>query len=123
MKTDITLFNIGNDCLASIKRQGWFPYKTGNLRDNATYGRLKSKNVYEITFDTTIAPYIPYLEYGTEPHDIPNAFGNGENFGVGGKFDGKFHPGSKKHVGFIHTKSFNEIQNFITRTYNATKTK
>ena len=33
------------------------------------------------------------LETGTKPHDIPNAFGFGEKFGIGGRFDGKFHPG------------------------------
>jgi hypothetical protein len=37
------------------------------------------------------------MELGTEAHDIPNAFGWGPTFGIGGRFNGKFHPGTKKN--------------------------
>jgi hypothetical protein len=37
------------------------------------------------------------MTLGTEPHDIPNAFGWGPTFGIGGRFSGKFHPGTKKN--------------------------
>lgn len=39
-------------------------------------------------------PVFPYIEWDTRPHDIPNAFGFGIDFGIGGRFDGKFHPGT-----------------------------
>lgn len=82
----------------------YFPFKTGNLKWN---GVKISHKVVEatISFDNAIVPYIDYLEYGTEPHDIPNAFGRGEIFGIGGRFYGFFHPGSKKHMGFISRDS------------------
>jgi hypothetical protein len=35
------------------------------------------------------------IERGSVPHDIPNAFGRGPFFGIGGRFKGKFHPGTK----------------------------
>lgn len=31
---------------------------------------------------------------GTAPHDIPGAWGIPAPFGIGGRFDGKFHPGT-----------------------------
>ena len=40
-------------------------------------------------------PYAIFVHEGTKPHDIPNAFGYGPHFGIGGRFDGKFHPGTK----------------------------
>jgi hypothetical protein len=41
-----------------------------------------------------LAPYAAAVHEGAEPHDIPNAFGFGPDFGIGGRFDGKFHPGN-----------------------------
>jgi hypothetical protein len=38
-------------------------------------------------------PYAASVHDGSAPHDIPNAFGWGPQFGIGGRFDGKFHPG------------------------------
>jgi hypothetical protein len=40
-------------------------------------------------------PAAIYVHNGTRPHDIPNAFGWGPKFGIGGRFDGKFHPGNR----------------------------
>lgn len=110
--------NIGDRCLYEIKKQRWFPYKTGNLKFNATYGVAWSNSVYKITFDEKVAPYVVFLEEGTKPHDIPNAFGKGMTFGIGGRFDGKFHSGSTKHKGFISNKSVNAIVDFIAKTFN-----
>jgi hypothetical protein len=39
-------------------------------------------------------PVGPHVEWTTRPHDIPNAFGWGPDFGIGGRFSGKFHPGT-----------------------------
>ena len=38
-------------------------------------------------------PYAASVHEGSAPHDIPNAFGWGPSFGIGGRFSGKFHPG------------------------------
>lgn len=39
-------------------------------------------------------PLAAYVENETKPHDIPGAFGYKPPFGVGGRFNGKFHPGT-----------------------------
>lgn len=108
---------IGNQVLWEIKSAPWFPYKTGNLKFNATSGRMISQNTYLIHFDGTIAPYVAALENGSTPHDIPGAFGREYPFGIGGRFDGKFHPGSTKHKGFISDKCINTIIDYITTHY------
>ena len=109
---------IGIECLGRIKRAPWFPYKTGFLRDHATSGFMYKEDTYCIKFSSQIAPYIAYLEEGTSPHDIPRAFGRPLPFGIGGRFSGKFHPGSTKHKGFISNKSVNAIVDYITSRYN-----
>lgn len=113
-----------------IRYSGITPYKTGKLKFNAI--RFSSqKNKITITYKDSIAPYIDYLEYGTEPHDIPFAFIGKGNwkwwypykdgvpflFGMGGRFNGKFHPGSKKHKGFIANKTVNAIIEFYKNMY------
>ena len=108
---------VGNACLTHIKSMPWFPYKTGNLKYNATRGEELSPRVYRITFDSIVAPYIPYLEEGTGPHNIPKAFGKPLPFGTSGRFNGMFHPGSTKHKGFISEKAVNAIVNYICYTY------
>ena len=113
-------FNIQLDCdniLNTIKRQSWFPYKSGNLKFQATSGKLLSPELYVIHFDSTIAPYVEALEEGSGPHNIPGAFGKPIPFGTFGRFDGKFHPGSEKHKGFIKDKCISEIVNYFTVKY------
>ena len=100
-----------------IKMASWFPYKTGNLKFNATQGSMENATTFRIHFDSAVAPYVPYLEEGSGPHDIPNAFGYGPTFGIGGRFDGKFHPGSTKHKGFISEKCVKAIVDFISDRY------
>ena len=114
---NFNLESLGNEVTDLIKRQSWFPYKTGHLKFDATKGHLLEPNVYQIKFDSSVAPYIPYLEEGTDPHDIPRAFGRPLPFGIGGRFDGKFHPGSRKHEGFIKVKSVNTIVQYIQSVY------
>lgn len=91
----------GYELLEKVKRDEWFPFKTGNLKHNATGGYMIDNNTYCIEVNCSVAPYAEYLETGTSPHDIPNAFGRDFPFGIGGRFEGKFHPGSKKHKGWI----------------------
>ena len=121
----------GNELLRNIKSAYFFPYKTGHLRDDATSGDMFNSTTYLIKFDGDIAPYIQYLEEGTQPHDIPFAFigkgnwkwwypfGDGVPFlfGMGGRFNGKFHPGSTKHQNFIKDKTINMILNYFTTKY------
>lgn len=111
------IYREGEEVLKLIKEASWFPYKSGNLRNNATIGMSNGYD-YLITFDSTVAPYVGYLEEGTLPHDIPRAFGRPLPFGIGGRFNGKFHPGSFKHQGFISDKSVNAIVNYFVSKYN-----
>ena len=111
------LERIGDEVTRLIKRATWFPYKTGKLKFEATSGRMMDETTYRIHFDGSIAPYVQYLEEGTDPHDIPRAFGKPLPFGVGGRFNGKFHPGSRKHQGFIKNKSVGTIVNYISMVY------
>lgn len=118
----------GDNLITTIKGATYFPYKTGHLRDDATSGEMINRNTYLIKFDGGIAPYIQYLEEGTTAHDIPNAFGWGDKkrnpythefpFGVGGRFDGYFHPGSTKHYHFIQNKVIDTILMYFVRKYN-----
>ena len=119
----------GNDVLRTIKGASFFPYKTGHLRDDATSGDMINSNTFLIKFDGDIAPYIQYLEEGTTAHDIFNAFGFAlgnnpkgiiisETFGYGGRFDGKFHPGSTKHYHFIQDKVIDTILMYFVSKYD-----
>lgn len=114
---DFNLEQVGIEVTNLIKRQSWFPYKTGNLKFNATQGAMYDETTFRIHFDSSVAPYIEYLEEGTDPHDIPRAFGRPLPFGIGGRFDGKFHPGSTKHKGFISNKAVNAIVDYIANKY------
>ena len=111
------LEQIGNRVTEVIKSASWFPYKTGRLKYHATSGQMYLDNVYRIHFSGSVAPYVQYLEEGTSPHDIPRAFGKPLPFGIGGRFDGKFHPGSKKHQGFISQKAVGAIVDYIAERY------
>lgn len=114
----IMVEQLGIEVTSLIKRASWFPYKSGNLKFNATQGMMYDYTTYRIHFDSTIAPYVSYLEEGTGPHNIPGAFGRKLPFGIGGRFDGKFHPGSTKHKGFISNKSVNAIVEYIQTKYD-----
>lgn len=123
----------GNYCLQGIKRSKYFPFKSGNLKNNATSGHMGNANTYVVRFSTTIAPYLDYLVEGTLPHDIPGAFGRKgmwiapgnttpTQFGVGGNYEGKFHPGSFKHKDFIEVKCIRTILDYYKRHYDCTIT-
>ena len=108
----------GIQMLTMIKNASYFPYKTGKLKFHATIGTMWTPNVYRIHFDSTIAPYVTYLEEGTKPHDIPRAFGRPLPFGIGGRFNGMFHPGSMKHKDFIKRDCVNSIVDYISKRWN-----
>lgn len=125
----IDLRKDGNECLKTIKSASFFPVRTGWLKNHATSGRMISTDTYLIKFDSKIAPYVQYLEEGTKAHDIYNAFGFalGNNpqgkvvspyFGIGGRFNGFFHPGSTKHYHFIQDKTIDTILMYFVLKYN-----
>lgn len=116
------LEQLGDEVTFLIKNASYFPYKTGHLKFAATSGGMFNSTTYRIHFSSTVAPYVEYLEEGTRPHDIPRAFGNPLPFGIGGRFDGKFHPGSTKHKGFISVKCVQTIVDYITTKYNGVAT-
>jgi len=76
-----------------IAKEG--PYSRGR---GAGYRAIKLSNIlYAVeptAKDARGRIYGGYLEYGTDPHDIPNAFGI-PGYGIGGRFDVRFHPGAK----------------------------
>ena len=116
------LEQLGDEVTFLIKNASWFPYKTGRLKFNATSGNMFNSTTYRIHFSSAVAPYVEYLEEGTKPHDIPRAFGNPLPFGIGGRFDGKFHPGSTKHKGFIKDKAVQTIVDYICTKYEGVAT-
>jgi hypothetical protein len=112
-KTDnwvIQTVNKGMNIYKSSIGPNGCPLASGNLRDNAIYEQvlpsLKGFSAAAEVFDVSVAKYIPFLEEGTNPHDIPRAFGYAWPFGIGGRFAGFFHPGSRKRVGFISRDAY-----------------
>ena len=99
-----------------IKRRDIIPVDTGYMKNAAIYCAPTPSVIgaasYSIKFDASVAPYIVYNEEGTRPHDIPRAFGYPLPFGIGGQFDGMFHPGSYKNAGFISNRCVREV--FLT---------
>lgn len=87
--------------MKETKESRLIPYRTGRLKFHAMKGALEKEDMYHIKFDSKVANYIGFLQEGTKAHDIPGAFGRPLPFGIGGRFEGKFHPGSFKHAGFI----------------------
>ena len=108
----------GYNCLKMIKGASFFPVDTGWLKNHATSGKMMTSDTFVIKFDGSVAPYIRYLEEGTTAHDIPGAFGRPLPFGIGGRFNGYFHPGSTKHYHFISQKTIDAILMYFVGKYN-----
>lgn len=142
MKKDIDIFVVTKQIRDKLVMSSFFPYDTGLLRRNTTAQNIgvtqhegKLFNTARINFNASTTPYVVYLEEGTRPHDIYNAFGfinpgmpigNGKrisipDFGIGGRFDGFFHPGSTKHKNFISHKSVAFVINEINKRYKIDK--
>lgn len=84
-----------------VKESRLTPYKTGRLKFHAMKSAMENDDLFHLKYDSKVAPYVEYLQEGTKAHDIPRAFGRPLPFGIGGRFGGKFHPGSFKKAGFI----------------------
>ena len=95
--------------LRAIKSASFIPFEKGTLRDRAIYVVI-TDNGFDIVFNGNILKnitgvnYLPFLEEGTKPHLIPNAFGMGITV---------WHPGSTKHKDFIKKKSVNLINEIL----------
>lgn len=70
------------------------PKVTGDLSRGFFPERRTSSMRAEVEFRNKM-PYAQWVIHGAKPHNIPNAFGYGPDFGIGGQFDGFFHPGNK----------------------------
>ena len=125
---------------SAIKNDPRFPYDSENnhlhLRDRIfaqVKGYYKAKEI-KVNLNGNKVPYAQFLEEGTAPHDIPHAFGYGsiyppkpnpythqEPYGVGGRFNGKWHPGSTKHKGFIETVVLYNCLSYYLHNYDVIK--
>lgn len=109
------MIDFKEDCL-KLKKQmrkpyqkgGCMPFDTGALKRNTRGTFSRQETVFTLTIkDNGVirggkrVRYLEALENGSPDHDIPNAFGGGPLFGIGGRFNGHFHPGSTKWMGFI----------------------
>jgi hypothetical protein len=61
MRDDVVQ-RLGYNALAKVKSNPSFPYRTGNLRNNATKVDFVVKNQFSIVFDKRVAPYIDFLQ-------------------------------------------------------------
>ena len=69
------------------------PVKSGHLKETLAFTSEVSAGGFVVTF-TDMADYFDWVVFSGAPaHDIPNSFGRGPDFGIGGPFGGKFHPG------------------------------
>lgn len=103
-----------------IDAQQLAPYKTGKYSDSIKMRETKvNKRHISTKVNTQLLTPVAkstgkqyvlgfLLETGTLPHDIPNAFGFGKEFGIGGRFDGKFHPGFVSMPHFIPALNMNK---------------
>lgn len=76
--------------------------KTGCLEDSLVKRAetVAGELAIRLVSDTTSCSerresYSLVVHNGSVAHDIPGAFGIPAPFGIGGRFDGKFHPGTK----------------------------
>lgn len=91
MRADV-LQRLGLGALAKVKENPTYPYKTGNLKFNATTVSFLGENTFKIVFDETIAPYIKYLEEGTK--------------------------NSSKHQGFISQRATDDVIQYLANVFN-----
>jgi len=127
-------FDLGRDAeeiIENIKTAVWLPVKTGFMRDNAINGSWDKLNsneqVYLIKFDSSIAPYIKYLEEGTIRKQKNNNVSFMKMGSTMNRFGVPFHVGSGaiqaspvrtgKHMGFISDKTISLILDYFVVKY------
>lgn len=84
------------------------PEKTGCLKGSIVKRFEETATGLQMRIQSDTAPCDPrhesyglYVHEGTGPHNIPGAFGIPAPFGVGGRFDGMFHPGHPQPNRFL----------------------
>lgn len=115
----------------TIKNDKLLPFKKGNLKNSITGEIHYNKQEIVFSIPGSKVKYAQFLQEGTRPHDIPHAFGYGsiypgrpnpytgeKPYGKGGRFEGKWHPGSKKHVGFVDYVLVNDCVNYFVENYD-----
>jgi len=96
----------GDKVLAALVEEA--PFKTGAMKSGLRKTSMISGSEMTLLYEDDV-PYFNSVVHGAVAHDIPYAFGMGKKssdyppgpsprgviapFGIGGRFDGKFHPG------------------------------
>lgn len=106
MRADV-LQRLGLGALERVKGNPTYPYKTGNLKNNATKISFIGESVFIIYVDKIIAPYVKYLEYGTESGEYTDKKGNK-----------RFFRGQSKHVGFLSVRATNDIIQYLSEQFH-----
>jgi|ERR1035438_8819817 hypothetical protein len=81
------------------------PRRTGCLQDSIVkrveFGTPEGFVIRIVSDTTPCSPtrtsYSYWMETGTQPHNIPGAFGYSLPFGTSGRFNGMFHPGTRAY--------------------------
>lgn len=108
MRADV-IQRLGLGAMQAIKQNPLFPYRTGNLKHNAIWCDFSRPNTFTIVFDTTIAPYIPYLEYGVP---LQMYFKPSINKMV-------YTKGSMRHVGFISERATQDVIQYLAKQFRS----
>ncbi len=109
MRADV-IQRLGLGALEAIKQNPSFPFRTGRLKHNALWVDFSEPHSFKIIFDTRIAPYIPFLEYGVQPQMYFK------------KTTGRmvYTRGSTKHVGFISQRATQDVITYLAQQFRAT---
>lgn len=87
MRDDV-VHRLGYNALAKVKSNPLFPYRYGNLKNNATTVDFVVKNQFSIVFDKRVAPYIDYLQR------------------------------HKKHQGFINVRAMDDVVQSLRQSFH-----
>ena len=108
MRADI-IQRLGLGAMETIKQNPSFPFRTGHLKHNAIWCDFSRPNTFTIVFDTRIAPYITYLEYGVPPQMY---FKPSINKMV-------YTRGSSRHVGFISERATQDVISYLAKQFRS----
>jgi hypothetical protein len=98
----VGVFMLERGELVKNAARGLAPVDTGCLRDSIVKRFADTGGGLSVLIQSDTSPCSPthesyslFVHEGTVAHNIPNAFGYGPDFGIGGRFGGMFHPGTK----------------------------
>ena len=90
-------FMIGRGEIVRLAARQDCPVRTGTLRDSIVMRYIETERGFDIRI-VAAQPYAAAVHDGARPHDIPNAWGKGPDFGIGANLKEPrefFHPGNK----------------------------